>query len=359
MKHLLLGHVDRPFPPSCEQPFDATFEQGWPATDASAPASRPKMKSRDTAPVHDVRTEASGYRHATYAKALAGQDRVVSLARSGANLIARPTPTGGHVDLSWAYPILSCQDWVGLADDLADLGRDYVTVSALADPFGDYDEGALRRAFPDLCRVFKHHFVTELEQPPKAFVAGHHRRNVKKARRQIDVEIAADVTSYLQSWTELYDNLIARHEIGGLQRFSAASFRTQFEVPGLEAFVARHEGTVVGMVLWFVQDSVAYYHLGAYAPKGYELRASFALFDTVIEEFRDRGLEWLSLGAGAGIDPNADDGLTRFKRGWSTGTRPAYLLGRVLDRNTFNDLSASRSGAPDGYFPPYRYGEYS
>jgi hypothetical protein len=284
---------------------------------------------------------------------------VIALPRSGGHLIERPTPAAGHLDLTWAYPILSCRDWAGLDADLADLQTEYVSVSALADPFGDHDEQLLRRAFPDVCRVFKHHFVTDLTQPTDSFVAGHHRRNVKKARRAVDLERADDVTHYLGSWTKLYDNLITRHEIAGLQQFSPASFRTQFEVPGLEVFVARCKGTVVGMLLWFVQGSVAYYHLGAYSPEGYELRASFALFDAVIEEFRGRGLEWLSLGAGAGVDADADDGLTRFKRGWSTGTRPAYFLGRVLDRNAFEALSEASPGAPDDYFPPYRYGEYS
>ncbi len=364
MKQSLLGNVGRPNLPPRDRLHDAhdtILDRRW-LTNAGSMIDqgiRTEMNPTDTVPVPHARTSAAGYLHPTYAEALAGGGRVIALPRSGAHLIERPTPAAGHLDLSWAYPILSCRDWAGLDSDLADLQTEYVSVSALADPFGDYDEQLLRRAFPDVCRVFKHHFVTDLTQPPDSFVAGHHSRNVKKARRAVDVERADDVTRYLDSWTELYENLIARHEIAGLQRFSPASFRTQFQVPGLEAFVARHKGTVVGMLLWFVQGSVAYYHLGAYTPEGYELRASFALFDAVIEEFRSRGLEWLSLGAGAGIDADANDGLTRFKRGWSTGTRPAYLLGRVLDRATFDHLSAASPGAPDGYFPPYRHGEYS
>ncbi len=341
MNHSLPGDVGAPSLPTSHLPHEAL------------------MNSNDTVSLEHAGHVATGYLHQVYAEALAEGCRVVALPRSGAHLIERPTPAAGHLDLTWAYPILSCQDWAGLEADIADLGTDYVTVSAIADPFGDYDEQLLRSAFPDVCRVFKHHFVTDLSQSTDSFVAGHHRRNVKKARRAVDVERADDVARYLETWTELYDKLIARHTISGVQRFSPASFRTQFEVPGLEVFVARSDGEIVGMLLWFVQGSVAYYHLGAYAPQGYELRASFALFDAVIEEFRSRGLESLSLGAGAGVDADADDGLTRFKRGWSTGTRPAYFLGRVLDGATFNHLAAASPQTAHGYFPPYRYGEYS
>ena len=97
--------------------------------------------------------------------------------------------------------------------------------------------------------------------------------------------------------------------------------------PGIVVLRARHGGETVGANLWYQQGEIAYYHLGAYAVAGYELRASFALFARALELFAERGLAWASLGAGAGGTSNPDDGLTRFKRGWSTGTQPR-LVGR-------------------------------
>ena len=87
-------------------------------------------------------------------------------------------------------------------------------------------------------------------------------------------------------------------------------------------------------------------------PAGYELGAAYALLWSAIEYFQERGIRWLSLGAGAGADGRESTGLTLFKRGWSTETRPVYLCGRIIDRLRYSELSAT-VGSTD-YFPAYR-----
>ena len=112
------------------------------------------------------------------------------------------------------------------------------------------------------------------------------------------------------------------------------------------------------MTIWYVDREVAYYHLGAYSEDGYKMRASFALFWSAIELFSTRGLRWLNLGAGAGVENSGTDGLTRFKRGWSTGTRTAYFCGRILDQASYASILEAAGAPSTGYFPAYRNGEF-
>ena len=110
------------------------------------------------------------------------------------------------------------------------------------------------------------------------------------------------------------------------------------------------------MTLWYEQAPAAYYHLGAYDDAGYAHGAAYALFAAALAHFRGR-VPWLALGAGAGVTGDEGDGLTRFKRGWATGTRTAVLGGRVLDAAAYARLAAGRAadaGAPPGFFPAYR-----
>src|SRR5215213_8208057 len=111
------------------------------------------------------------------------------------------------------------------------------------------------------------------------------------------------------------------------------------------------DGETVGMLLWYVQGDVAYYHLGAYSERGYELRASFALFQHAIEQFARRGLRWLNLGAGAGAASGAESGLSRFKQGWATGTRTAYFCGRIFDEKKYQEILRARGVPATKYFP--------
>jgi hypothetical protein len=120
---------------------------------------------------------------------------------------------------------------------------------------------------------------------------------------------------------------------------------------------ALHGDHTAGITLWYVQDEVAYYHLGAYSDVGYASGASFVMFQFAIHHFRTRAT-WLNLGAGAGAHGDARSGLTRFKRGWATGTRDAWLCGRIFDRRVYTALaSAEQQGTDRSYFPAYRAGE--
>jgi hypothetical protein len=136
--------------------------------------------------------------------------------------------------------------------------------------------------------------------------------------------------------------------------FSRKSFQRQFRVPGLLAFAARLGGEIVGMLLWYQQGDVAYYHLGAYSQPGYDEEASFVLFPHCFDRLKRAGVRWVNLGAGAGLGADASDGLTRFKRGWTDGSRTAYLAGRIFDREKYQALSASAAPGETDFFPAYR-----
>jgi hypothetical protein len=174
----------------------------------------------------------------------------------------------------------------------------------------------------------------------------------------VTVEICPEPLQVLDEWCALYDHLIERHHIQGLTRFSREVFATQLTIPGLVVFRARVNGETAGMLLWYLHNEVGYYHLGAYNSIGYEQNASFALFWRLIEYFSDSGLKWLNLGAGAGSYHDGQDGLSRFKRGWSTGTRTAYFCGRIFDRQRYREILEQKNIPPTDFFPAYRLGEF-
>jgi len=269
----------------------------------------------------------------------------------------REIPGGELRDGMGPYPIFACDDWAALATDIEELRDELVAVSLVADPFGATADD-LARAFGDVVTPFKEHFVVDLRGEWRERMHPHHRRNVRRALARLEVEPVDDPSALLDDWVTLYGELIDRHRITGPAAFSRDSFAAQLRVPGITALRALEDGVTVGATLWYVAADVAYYHLGAYNARGYELGASFALFDRALERFAAEGVAWASLGAGAGLDGTLEDGLTRFKRGWATATRTAYLCGRILQRDAYDELSAAHPPrAP--YFPAYRAGEFA
>ena len=285
----------------------------------------------------------TGYLHPAYAGSLAEFGTPRRLPRSGAWILERAIPGSVFRDAMACYPLLMCHDWAGLGADLDDLAGRFVSISAVTDPFGSYRPDDLARCFSDLMVPFKNHFIIDLGQCPLDRVSDHHRRNARKALRQLVIERCACPEREEAPWQSLYATLVRRHEIIGIRAFSPAALNAQLRVPGAVLFQAKTESETVGMTLWYVSGDTGYYHLGACSEDGYELRALFGLFWYTIEYFAASGLRLLGLGGGAGLTGSAEDGLSRFKRGWSTGTCPSLL---VWPRP--RPFRLSRTGGPDG-----------
>jgi len=300
----------------------------------------------------------TGYLHPDYARSLFEFGEPAGLPGSGGWLLKRSI-SGTAVDAMGPYPLFACSDWTKLECDLDQIGTALVSSTVIADPFGNHSESLLRVCFPDLMIPFKAHFVTDLQKPLEKSICEHHARNARLGLKQVKVERCEQPSAHLEDWVKLYSVLMQRHEIRGIRAFSKGSFAIQLQIPGIVSFRAVRDGETVGMILWYVQNGIAYYHLGAYTDEAYQLRASFALFREALDYFATRGLAYANLGAGAGIDAAANDGLSRFKRGWSTATRTAYLCGRIFDRKTYCDLTQTAGVEAQDYFPAYRKGEFN
>jgi Acetyltransferase (GNAT) domain len=294
----------------------------------------------------------TGYRSPKYVESLREFGQPLPLARTGGFLLERTIPGTVECDAMGPYPLFCGRDWSALPQDLADLEGRVVSIVLVTDPFGPDDPTNLAHAFSHGLGRYKDHHVIDLQVPLEQSVCRHHRRNARWALGRLTVEELADPVQYVDTWCGLYAELIRRHGLRGMSRFSRRAFELQFAVPGLVAFRAvDEEGDTVGMLLWYCQGEVGYYHLGAYSPKGYATKASYALIWSSAERLKN-DLRWLNLGAGAGASCDGTDGLTRFKMGWSTSVRPTYLGRHIARPDRYEELSPG--GDETGYFPAYR-----
>lgn len=299
-----------------------------------------------------------GYSHPQYAASWREFGEPYELPLCGGWILVRDIAGFPYQDAMGCYPIFACNEWSQLHKDLETLERELVSLALVTDPFGAYDEAYLHQCFPNVTKQFKEHFVVDLDLPPEKVVSKHHRYYARKALQNVQVEICHEPYEYLDEWIALYDHLVARHDIEGIQAFSRTAFERQLQIPGIVMFRALTAGTTVGAHLWFVQGDVAHSHLAAFNSSGYDLMASYALYWRAIDYFSDT-MRWLNLGAGAGVQANSTDGLSRFKRGWASNTRTAYFCGRIFDERKYIEIAQARGvDEKAGYFPAYRQGEF-
>ena len=299
-----------------------------------------------------------GYQSKEYASSFWETGTALNLYSASGWIIKRNIPGTQLYDAMGCYPFLICTHWDQIKNDLLTLKNDIVSLTAVTDPAGNYSYELLKNSFPDLCTPFKEHFVVNMQRNWEKSISSNHKRNAQKAAKDLEVERVDNPHAYLHTWCLLYDKLIKRHNITGITKFSSQAFDLQLKAPGIGAHRAVYKGETVGMVLWYVHDQHVYYHLGAYDNTGYEKKASFAIFKKAFEDFAELGKKHIYLGAGAGLNPQAEDGLTRFKRGWSNTTRTVYLCGRILDKYRYDQLVNRLGSQERNYFPAYRRPEF-
>ncbi len=297
----------------------------------------------------------TGYLHPGYAASLREFGTPRELPRSGGWILERKIPGTSCCDAMGPYPLFCCRDWAGLCADIDELDQEgrLISLALVTDPLSGCDETRLKECFKDRMFLFKQHFMVRQPCDMRADISKHHVYYAGRALRDLRVEAVADPSHFVREWTGLYEVLKQRHALSGLHAFSETAFQHQLEVPGAVYFRALHGGACVGGHIWYSQNDAVYSHLAAFSDKGYDLMASYALYWRAIEYFSEK-VKWMDLGAGAGMDGSANDGLTRFKRGWSTDTRPVYLCGRIFNRSSYDELTKNRSAQNESFFPAYR-----
>lgn len=291
-----------------------------------------------------------GYLERAYVNSLRATGRPLFMPRSGGWLLERIVPGTPHLDATGCLPFLCCADWSALAQDLTALQDRLVSVVAVADPLGRHD-APLRSAVFDYRVPYKDHFVIRTGRRLSDFVRASHRAHARRALKRIHVERCADPESWLGDWLRLYAELVERHEIPAERQTRPADFARQARVPGFVMFRGSLDGRTVALDCWYEQGDVAHAHLAAFDSVGYDLRASYATKWFAIDYFSDR-VTWINLGGG--VDRSGRDGLARFKRGWSTDIRTAWLCGRVLQPTTYAALCGRQAHLKQSYFPAYR-----
>lgn len=304
-----------------------------------------------------VAEELQGYSHRLYAHSLSAFGEPTLLQRAGGWLLRRHLPHSEGCDAMGCYPLFTCTNWRALDSDLNEAGADCISVALVTDPFADIDEAHLRKIFPDVMRHYKDHFVIDLHKPADAFISRKRQKRILRLLSEVEIDVVEQPVSRLDEWCEAYGHLVRRHHITSLRAFSREAFAIQLAMPGMTMLRATQNGRLLGMHLYVLQGDVAHSHLGAYTDEGYALGVTHALDWASLEVFAPKA-RWINLGAGAGAHNAGDDGLTAYKRSWSTDTRPVYFCGRIFDRRRYDELSRVHPLAQADYFPQYRAGEF-
>lgn len=266
-------------------------------------------------------------------------------------VVRRAIPDCGSVayeDAAGCYPLVTFETGLDLNAGLEQLrALGLVSIVLVADPVLRPDEVSLAESF-GLCRPFKTHYLFDRSRGEPVY-SKHHRYELRRARAEVRQVCLVD---HLAAWSALYEELCERRGISGPAAFPAEMFGALAKVEGLVTLAAFVDNALVACHLWIQRGAYVHSHLAASNTVGRACGAAYLLYDAAVQYFDDA--EIIDFGGGAGYADNPDDGLARFKRGFSNAALPAYLCGEVLDFEKYRILCDMRGNGNSAYFPAYR-----
>lgn len=287
------------------------------------------------------------YASHAYALSLAHIGEPLAVPEWGGCVLTRPTPQGARRDATGPYPLTAISPKADIAAGVERLrAAGLVSVVLVADDRLRPSMDAMEDGF-DFARPFKSHFLFDRHLGPLE-LGKHHRYELRRAQERVQAREIV-LAEHLAAWRDLYGQLAARHGLEGLHAFPAAHHEALAALPGLRAFGAFVDEQLVSAHLFVTHDGYGVSHLAASAPQGYATGAAYAVNHLAVVELTD--CEVINFGGGAGFSETPNDGLVRFKRGFSNRVAPSYLCGKVLDRDAYERLGAGRDSA---FFPAYR-----
>jgi hypothetical protein len=289
------------------------------------------------------------YATLSYARTLAHVGSAVWVDAWQTFVIAREWKPGVF-DALGSYPLACLSETSDLGLGIQSLrSQGLVSIALVVDGLTGPPVGRLQAAF-GISRSFKTHYLVD-QQVAAYRPSGHHRYEIQRAsRRGVEVRIVL-LRDVLDAWTSLYDGLITRHRISGLQQFTHKSFEALADCDGLVTVAAFMGEDLVSCHLWIRYGRNIWSHLAASSALGYRSGAAYAVYDHSIRSFPEHTI---NLGGSAGTEDAGDDGLARFKAGFANRTQDAYFFGEVLDAAKYAELCDERGAADDEYFPAYR-----
>ena len=298
-----------------------------------------------------------GYADPNYAYSLSEFGAPKRLSQCGGWILEKAITGTTFSDAMGCYPLFTCLDWSKIHEDFKILEKTLVSLTIVTDPLANFSLEYLQKNF-DLVKPFKTHFIADLSYPLESFVEKNHRYYARKSLKAIEIEICPQPLAYLEDWIALYNNLINRHNIKGINAFSRKCFEIQLAIPGMIIAIGRYDGKIIGANLVLLHDNVAHTHLSAYTDEGYQTRASYGIRWNLLVYLHDNGIRYVHLGGMAGTKEDPSDGLMQFKKGWSNERRTAYLCGHIFDQNKYDYICKEKNISNVNYFPAYRFGEY-
>lgn len=283
-----------------------------------------------------------------YAGAFGNGYEPVRLEALGGYVLKRPIAGTDYADAMGCYPLCPLAENAALEKDFEMLAaQGIVSLVLVTDPFFAMSVPRLEQLFDKVRVAYKEHFVIDFTQPEFAY-SKHHRDRVRKAVKSVEVRKIA-LRDHLDEWCALYDGLVQKRGVTGIQAFSRHYFEALCALEP-EMFGGFSEGRLVCAHLCLQHAGHGYSHLTASSEEGYKLRATFAVYDFTFRHFAEHGGKMFDLGGGAGVE-NASEGLAQFKQGFSNATRPCHLVGKIINPAIYEKLSAVKQS---NFFPAYR-----
>lgn len=178
---------------------------------------------------------------------------------------------------------------------------------------------------------------------------------IRNILRKCEKELSLEKSDNLEVFMSLYKETMDKNKANDFYYFDKNYYQKLLEKKQVELYLVKKDNIVISCAFFMFCEDFAHYHLSA---NNYEYRkynANYFILDKAFDLARQKGNKNFILGGGTTSTP--DDTLFRFKKKFSSETKPFYISGKVYNKEIYDKyvkLWEKQSKENIRYFLKYR-----
>lgn len=159
----------------------------------------------------------------------------------------------------------------------------------------------------------------------------------------------------IDKFIEIYISTMKKNNAENFYYFDKEYFQKLLLIENVKLYELTSDNKTIAMGFFIFSENLVHYHLSANTPLSYKLNGNYALLHNIFLQAQKEGKKYCILGGGT--TNSQDDSLFKFKKKFSSLTKPFYISGKIYDKKVYNEyvkLWEQQSKKEIKYFLKYR-----
>jgi len=179
--------------------------------------------------------------------------------------------------------------------------------------------------------------------------------NTRNILRKCEKNLKIEESCNLDNFIKLYEKTMKKNKASSFYFFSKKYYENLLNNKNIKLYEIKKDNEIISSAFFMFGSNFGHYHLSANDYENRKYNANYFILDQIFEFAKQNDKKYFILGGGT--TSSSEDTLLKFKKKFSSLTKPFYISGKIYNREIYSkyiDIWEKASKQNIKYFLKYR-----